>query len=105
MKKKGKIALGIILLFSTLVAFTPPTDRYFEIQRNLDIFATLYKEVNMYYVDDVNPNKLMKTGIDAMLRSLDPYTDYIPEDEIGRLSHHDDGSIWRDRFKCNYPIW
>jgi len=82
MKKKGKIALGIIFLFGTFVAFTPPNDRYFEIQRNLDIFATLYKEVNMYYVDDVNPNKLMKIGIDAMLRSLDPYTDYIPEDEI-----------------------
>ncbi len=76
------ITVAGLLLFTALAAFAPPTDRYFEIQRNLDIFATLYKEVNMHYVDEVNPNKLMKTGIDAMLKSLDPYTDYIPEDEI-----------------------
>ena len=65
-----------------LLAATPPGERTFEIVRNLDIFATLFKEVNTYYVDEVNPNTLMRTGIDAMLRSLDPYTDYIPEDEI-----------------------
>ena len=81
MKNRWKIWLLSLALIG-FAAFRLPTDRYFEIQRNLDIFATLYKEVNMYYVDDVNPNKLMKTGIDAMLRSLDPYTDYIPEDEI-----------------------
>jgi carboxyl-terminal processing protease len=65
-----------------LFAFNTPGERYFEVAKNLDIFATLYKEVNSYYVDDVSPNKLMKTGIDAMLSSLDPYTNYIPEDEI-----------------------
>ena len=57
-------------------------DRYFEIVKNLDIFATMYKEVNAYYVDEINPSKLMRTGIEAMLRSLDPYTNYIPEDDI-----------------------
>lgn len=72
--------LGVSL--AGLLAFSDPGERYFEITRNLDIFATLFKEVNMYYVDEVNPNKVMKTGIDAMLNSLDPYTDYIPEDEI-----------------------
>jgi carboxyl-terminal processing protease len=72
--------LGVSL--AGFVAFSDPGERYFEITRNLDIFATLFKEVNMYYVDEVNPNKVMKTGIDAMLNSLDPYTDYIPEDEI-----------------------
>ena len=66
----------------TLVAFAPPVDRYFEIARNLDIFASLFKEVNSLYVDEVNPNKLVRTGIDAMLNSLDPYTNYIPEDEV-----------------------
>lgn len=66
----------------TLFAFSPPADRYFEIAKNLDIFATLFKEVNALYVDDVNPNKLVRTGIDAMLNSLDPYTNYIPEDEV-----------------------
>lgn len=57
-------------------------DRYFAIARNLDIFATLYKEVNALYVDEVNPNEIIRTGIDAMLSSLDPYTNYIPEDDI-----------------------
>jgi len=59
-----------------------PAERYFDIAKNLDIFATLYKEVNTFYVDEVNPNSLIKEGIDRMLESLDPYTNYIPEDEI-----------------------
>ncbi|WP_181307752.1 S41 family peptidase [Rufibacter sp. XAAS-G3-1] len=58
------------------------SERYFDIAKNLDIFATLFKEVNTYYVDDVAPSKLVRTGIDAMLKSLDPYTNYIPEDDI-----------------------
>ncbi len=79
--KKG-IVFGGIVFALTLFAFSPPADRYFEIAKNLDIFATLFKEVNALYVDDVNPNKLVRTGIDAMLNSLDPYTNYIPEDEV-----------------------
>ena len=76
-----------VLLFCVVAAFlafsvTTPADRYFEIAKNLDIFATLFKEVNALYVDEVNPNKLVRTGIDAMLESLDPYTNYIPEDEV-----------------------
>lgn len=57
-------------------------DNYFEISKNLDIFATLFRELNMYYVDDIQPGELIKKGIDAMLKSLDPYTNYIPESEI-----------------------
>ena len=57
-------------------------DSYFELSKNLDIFATLYKEVNTYYVDETKPGELMKTGIDAMLKSLDPYTNFIPESQI-----------------------
>ena len=77
----------IITFFSVsailaLLSFTPPAERYFEIAKNLDIFATLFKEVNALYVDEVNPNKLVRTGIDAMLNSLDPYTNYISEDEV-----------------------
>lgn len=82
--RKKKIAawsLGSLLLVIAL-AFSSPSDRYFEIAKNLDIFATLFKEVNALYVDEVNPNKVIKTGIDAMLASLDPYTNYIPEDDI-----------------------
>jgi carboxyl-terminal processing protease len=81
MKKRvlfGLISVAILVSLS----FTQPTERYFEIAKNLDIFATLFKEVNALYVDDVNPNTLVRTGIDAMLASLDPYTNYIPEDEV-----------------------
>ncbi len=54
----------------------------FLVSKNLDIFASLYKEININYVDDTNAPQLMKTGIDAMLESLDPYTEYVPESEI-----------------------
>jgi carboxyl-terminal processing protease len=57
-------------------------DRLFEIARNLDIYATLFKELNAYYVDEINPNQLIKTSIDNMLRTLDPYTVYYAEDDI-----------------------
>lgn len=57
-------------------------DNYFEISKNIEVFTEVYKELNIYYVDEVNPGEIMKTGIDAMLTSLDPYTDYIPESDI-----------------------
>jgi carboxyl-terminal processing protease len=81
MKKKALI-FGLVLTLVTALSFTQPAERYFEIAKNLDIFATLFKEVNALYVDEVNPNTLVRTGIDAMLGSLDPYTNYIPEDEV-----------------------
>ncbi|HYG18115.1 MAG TPA: S41 family peptidase [Ohtaekwangia sp.] len=81
MKKITIFSLLAIVLVAG-IAFQKPAERYFEIAKNLDIFATLFKEVNALYVDDVNPNKLVRTGIDAMLGSLDPYTNYIPEDEV-----------------------
>ncbi|WMJ71563.1 S41 family peptidase [Cytophagaceae bacterium ABcell3] len=80
--RKPTLAGIVILSVFSFFAFNSPSDRYFEIAKNLDIFATLYKEVNTYYVDEVNPNMLIKKGIDAMLESLDPYTNYIPEDEV-----------------------
>jgi carboxyl-terminal processing protease len=58
------------------------TEDYFEVSKNLDIFATLYRELNIYYVDETKPGDLMKKGIDAMLESLDPYTVYYPESDI-----------------------
>ena len=81
-RKKYLAALALTTL--GLVGFRAASDneRYFEIAKNLDIFATLFKEVNTYYVDEITPAKLVKTGIDAMLKSLDPYTNYIPEDDI-----------------------
>ncbi|MCG6190920.1 S41 family peptidase [Maribellus maritimus] len=54
----------------------------FEIAKNLDIYHTLFRELNMFYVDEISPNKLVKESIDDMLMSLDPYTNYISEDQI-----------------------
>lgn len=79
---KKRIALAGLVLGFVLLASSPLPDRYFEIAKNLDIFASLYREVNALYVDDINPNRLMRTGIDAMLNSLDPYTNFIAEDEV-----------------------
>jgi carboxyl-terminal processing protease len=67
MKKKKIIGLAFLVLTAVAVVAYKPTERYFEIAKSLDIFATLFKEVNAFYVDDVNPNTLVKTGIDAML--------------------------------------
>ena len=80
--KRWVIAIPVLTTAIILFSYTNPGERYFEIAKNLDIFATMFKEVNAYYVDDVNPNTFMKAGIDAMLASLDPYTNYIPEDDI-----------------------
>lgn len=82
MKFRFRYFLLLLLFAGVFFSFTPPAERYFEIAKNLDIFATLFKEVNSHYVDEVNPNTLIKTGIDAMLESLDPYTNYIPEDMV-----------------------
>jgi len=74
--------LWVLLAGGVLAGATAAGDNYFELSKNLEIFATLYREVNTYYVDDIDPAKFMRTGIDAMLKSLDPYTNYIPESEI-----------------------
>ena len=81
--KKHKVL--IFSVFAVLfIAANNRTDhgKYFEISKNIEIFTTLYKELNTYYVDDVDPSKLMRTGVDAMLNSLDPYTNYISESDI-----------------------
>jgi len=55
---------------------------YFELSKNLDIFTTLFREVNIYYVDETKPGEMIEKAIDSMLEDLDPYTTYIPESEI-----------------------
>ncbi|MFC5271129.1 S41 family peptidase [Adhaeribacter terreus] len=82
MLKKTVAGLMVGAIGFGLFSFKTENERYFDIAKNLDIFATLFKEVNTYYVDEVTPGKLVKTGIDAMLKSLDPYTNYISEDDI-----------------------
>src|ERR1051326_6380733 len=58
------------------------TDSYFELSKNLDIFATLLRELNTYYVDDIKPGDLIKKGIDEMLNTLDPNTEFYAESDI-----------------------
>ncbi len=57
-------------------------DNYFELSKNLDIFATLLRELNTYYVDDIKPGDMIKKGIDEMLNTLDPYTEFYAESDI-----------------------
>lgn len=71
-----------VLFISISGSLLAQTSNDFEISKNLEILTSLYKELNNNYVDGVNPSELMKTGIDAMLDKLDPYTVYIPEAEI-----------------------
>ncbi len=74
--------LLVAVLSAGLVGFNNDDNRNFAIVKNLDIFYTLFRELNSYYVDDTDPEKLIKTGINEMLESLDPYTTYIPEDDM-----------------------
>lgn len=79
--KKYKFGVIAISFAVVLLSFSFRED-LFLVSKNLDIFASVYKEININYVDETNAPKLMKIGIDAILESLDPYTEYIPESEI-----------------------
>lgn len=81
MKRFRRQFLALALVLGGLFSFSFVTD-YFELSKNIEIFASLYREVNTYYVDEIEPAQFMRTGIDAMLKSLDPYTDYISESEM-----------------------
>ncbi len=79
---KFRIFLVVTLLASSSVLLTGYGTRNFEIAKNLDIFSTLFRELVVNYVDDVNVSDVMRSGIDGMLSGLDPYTTFIPESEI-----------------------
>jgi carboxyl-terminal processing protease len=78
---KRKLMIGTLVLFLGIITFSF-SERYFNLTKELDIFSTLFKEVNQLYVDDTNPGEMMKNALDEMLAQLDPYTNYIPESEI-----------------------
>jgi len=78
---KRKLLIGTLVLFLGIITFSF-SERYFNLTKELDIFSTLFKEVNQLYVDDTNPGEMMKNALDEMLAQLDPYTNYIPESEI-----------------------
>ncbi len=77
-----KKTLILVLFAAGLFAFKPLSDNLFEISKNLSIFSSVYKEIGLNYVDETQPGELMKVGIDAMLSSLDPYTNYYPESKM-----------------------
>ena len=81
MRKINHFFVGVAVTISIVLSFGF-ADKYFELSKNLDIFSSLVKELNTYYVDETEPGELMKTAIDGMLQSLDPYTNYIPESKI-----------------------
>jgi carboxyl-terminal processing protease len=81
------IVFGIVIFSAVSVAFFGNQEtREFKIGKNLDIFFTLFRELNTFYVDEINPEKIIKTGIDDMLKTLDPYTVYYPESEIDEFT-------------------
>nr|WP_310587532.1 S41 family peptidase [Runella rosea] len=82
MKHLRKLTLAAVCMIGVGFFAFRPDERFFEIARNLDIYATLFKELNRYYVDEINPNRLTKMSIESMLKNLDPYTNFYAEDEI-----------------------
>lgn len=80
----NRIIILLVFVLSSQFLFAQATadDKNFEIAKNLDIYYSLFRELNTFYVDEINPNQLVKESIDEMLTNLDPYTTYIPESEI-----------------------
>ncbi|OAV45797.1 S41 family peptidase [Lewinella sp. 4G2] len=87
-KLVAAVAATITIISLTAATVSPINDKFFEIMKAIEVYTNVYKEVNQYYVDDIEPNKLMRTGIEAMVESLDPYTNYISETdvEVARLN-------------------
>src|ERR1700692_633196 len=83
--KKKVFFAGVLMLALFSWSFK---DDLFQISKNLDVFSSVYKEVNINYVDDINSTKMIKTGVDAMLDGLDPYTEFVPESEIEDYKLH-----------------
>lgn len=81
-QSKKYIAGAFVGMIILLCIQAKEVDNYFEISKNMEVFTSLFKELNTYYVDPIQPGKLMKKGMDAMLNDLDPYTNYITEEDV-----------------------
>lgn len=79
------IAMAVVMASLPLTRLSAQSDHNFETAKNLDIFNNLLKTVDLYYVDTIDAGKLVKTAADAMLETLDPYTNYFPESESNDL--------------------
>lgn len=84
LNKKNAFITGIVLLGLVFFSFKGD-NKNFQIAKNIDIFNSIFKELDMFYVDTINPGKTIRVGIDAMLESLDPYTEYYAEEDMGEL--------------------
>ena len=88
--KKRIIILGLILVIGGM-GFTLVKDKDLAIVKSLDIYCTLFRELNMFYVDEIDPEELVETSIVSMLKSLDPYTTYIPEKNMDEFNFQTTG--------------
>ncbi len=81
-RRKWRYSVVLALLLVGLLTAIQLQDRYFKLSKNLEIFADILKELDAYYVEEVDPDAVVKSGIDAMLSSLDPYTNFIAEEDL-----------------------
>lgn len=77
-----RIRKAILVALVAVVGLFVGASNYFEINKQLEIFTNIFKEINLYYVDETQPQELMETAINSMLKSLDPYTNYIRETDV-----------------------
>ena len=68
---------NIIIVVAVVFLFAGFSDIYFEINKNIELFSKVYKEISFNYVDEIEPEKFMRAGIEGMLSSLDPYTIFV----------------------------
>jgi carboxyl-terminal processing protease len=81
-RKKTRLVIILALVATMSFGFITLRDKEFEVVKNLEIFCSLFNELDRFYVDETKPDKLIKSAIDGMLASLDPYTTYIPEEDM-----------------------
>lgn len=82
--RKSIVGALVVLLGLGFSSFTED-DRSFQKAKNLDIFNAIFKELDMFYVDTINPEKMIQNGVNGMLALTDPYTEYYPEEEMSSL--------------------
>lgn len=87
----NKLIAFIIVIIGAMSFTIVNNDKLYEISKNIEIFVKTYKELNNNYVDDLDPSQLMRTGIDAMVKSLDPYTNYISESQVESYRINNEG--------------
>lgn len=85
MNARKMLAGAFIMMLGMGMTSFKEDDRNFQISKNLDIFNSIFKELDMFYVDTVNAEKMIQTGVEGMLSLTDPYTEYYPEEEVSSL--------------------